>query len=236
MLITTSELEKTLDNPNLILIDTRSFQEYSQGHILNALNLDLFSFHWIDTSKEGILSFNQQLEKIFSSVGVTEEKEVIFYDNVSGMLAARGVWLLEYLSHTHVSMLDGGMTKWKNEGRTWNTIPVNNKPTNFSGTPNPKILAGFQYVFDNLNKVTILDVRSKEEFSGDLVRAARGGHIPTAINIAGALLSVAYAFGITIVILKIMDAVWPGGIRVTPKEEEIGMDLAQNGERAYVNE
>jgi len=117
MLITTSELEKTFDNPNLILIDTRSFQEYSQGHILNALNLDLFSFHWIDTSKKGILSFNQQLEKIFSSVGVTEEKEVIFYDNVSGMLAARGVWLLEYLSHPHVSMLDGGMTKWKNEGR-----------------------------------------------------------------------------------------------------------------------
>ena len=183
MLITTSELEKTLDNPNLILIDTRSFQEYSQGHILNALNLDLFSFHWIDTSKEGVLSFNQQLEKIFSSVGVTEEKEVIFYDNVSGMLAARGVWLLEYLSHPHVSMLDGGMTKWKSEGLAWNTIPVNNKPTNFSGTPNPKILAGFQYVLDNLNKVTILDVRSKEEFSGDLVRAARGGHIPTAINI-----------------------------------------------------
>ncbi|NNL58359.1 MAG: ammonium transporter, partial [Nitrosopumilus sp.] len=36
--------------------------------------------------------------------------------------------------------------------------------------------------------------------------------------------------------LKVMDAVWPGGIRVTPKEEEIGLDLAQHGERAYVNE
>ena len=137
MLITTSELEKTLDNPNLILIDTRSYQEYSQGHIFSAVNLDLFSFHWIDTSKEGILSFNQQLTKIFSSVGVTEEKEVVFYDNVSGMLAARGVWLLEYLSHPSVSMLDGGMTNWKNEGRAWNTTPPNNKQSNFSGTTNP---------------------------------------------------------------------------------------------------
>ena len=44
------------------------------------------------------------------------------------------------------------------------------------------------------------------------------------------------ADGVTIVILKIMDVVWPGGIRVTPKEEEIGLDLAQHGERAYVNE
>ena len=49
-------------------------------------------------------------------------------------------------------------------------------------------------------------------------------------------MSIAYAFGVSIVIFKVMDAVWPGGIRVTPKEEEIGLDLAQNGERAYVNE
>ena len=57
-----------------------------------------------------------------------------------------------------------------------------------------------------------------------------------AISIIGAFVSVAYAFGVTLVIVKVMDAVWPGGIRVTPKEEEIGLDLAQHGERAYVNE
>jgi Amt family ammonium transporter len=54
------------------------------------------------------------------------------------------------------------------------------------------------------------------------------------INSIGAASSIAYAFGITLLILKIMDAVWPGGIRVTPKEEEIGLDLAQHGEKAYV--
>ena len=57
-----------------------------------------------------------------------------------------------------------------------------------------------------------------------------------AINTIGALSTTAYAFTVTIVILKIMDAIWPGGIRVTPKEEEVGLDLAQHGERAYVNE
>jgi len=183
VLTTTTELEKIIDDPSLILIDTRSFQEYSQGHITNAVNLDLFSFHWIDTSQSGISSFNEQFRKIFSRVGVSEEKNVVFYDNVSGMLAARGVWLLEYFSHPNVSMLDGGITKWKNEGRTWNTILTSYKPSNFSGKPNPTVLAGFEYVLDNLNKVTILDVRSKEEFDGKLVRAARGGHIPTSTNI-----------------------------------------------------
>ena len=69
------------------------------------------------------------------------------------------------------------------KGVLWNTIPTAYKPSNFSGKPNPKVLAGFEYVLDNLNKVTILDVRSKEEFNGERVRAARGGHIPTSTNI-----------------------------------------------------
>ena len=183
MLTLTSELEKITDDPNLILIDTRSFQEYSQGHIANAVNLDLFSFHWIDTSQNGISSFHEQFRKIFSQVGISEDKKVVFYDNVSGMLAARGVWLLEYFSHPNVSMLDGGITKWKDEEHDLDTVPVSYKPSNFSGKPNPKILAGFEYVLTNLNKVTILDVRSKKEFDGELVRAARGGHIPTSTNI-----------------------------------------------------
>ncbi len=161
MLISTAELENILADPNLVLIDTRSFREYSQGHIPNAINLDLFSFHWIDTSKNGIESFNEQVRRIFSYAGVTEKKNVVFYDTISGMLAARGVWILQYFSHPQTSMLDGGITKWSDEGRITTTKPSNFKPANFSGMPNPKILAGFQYILDNLNKITILDVRSK---------------------------------------------------------------------------
>ncbi|HEV8387583.1 MAG TPA: ammonium transporter [Nitrososphaera sp.] len=54
-------------------------------------------------------------------------------------------------------------------------------------------------------------------------------------NAAGAFAAVAWSLGITAIIIKIMDAVWPGGIRVTPKEEEVGLDLSQHGERAYVS-
>ena len=50
------------------------------------------------------------------------------------------------------------------------------------------------------------------------------------------LRALAWAMGITALIIKIMDVVWPGGIRVTPKEEEVGLDLSQHGERAYVTE
>ena len=87
MLISTSELNSILDNPNLIIADTRSFKEYSEYHIPGAVHLDVFAFHWIDTSKEGIENFNKQTQNLLSILGVTPEKKVVFYDSVSGMLA-----------------------------------------------------------------------------------------------------------------------------------------------------
>ena len=55
-------------------------------------------------------------------------------------------------------------------------------------------------------------------------------------NAVGAFAALAWSVGITALIIKVMDVVWPGGIRVTPKEEEVGLDLSQHGERAYVTE
>ena len=183
MIISSTELERILDESNTVIIDTRSFKEYSDNHIPGSVNLDLFSLHWLDTSSEGIISYNQQMQKIFSFAGVDDTKKVIFYDNISGMLAARGVWMLLYFSHNDVFMLDGGIKKWKEEKKPIETKLNGFTPTNFLAKPNPEILSGFEYINDNLNDVTILDVRSIEEFDGSLLRAARGGHIPNAIHI-----------------------------------------------------
>jgi len=183
MLISVKELNVILDEPNLVLVDTRSFGEYSNGHIPGAVNLDLFSFHWVDTTKKGIDSFNDQMQKIFSMAGVTNEKKVVFYDNVSGMLAARGVWMLMYLSHSNVLMLDGGMKKWISENLPAETKLNSFKPSIFSGKINPELIAGFEHIAENQKKLKIIDARSDEEYKGTLVRAARGGHIPNSVNI-----------------------------------------------------
>ena len=53
------------------------------------------------------------------------------------------------------------------------------------------------------------------------------------VNAIGAAAAAAWAFVLTLGIWKIMDIVWPAGVRVTPKEEEIGLDISQIGERAY---
>ncbi len=183
MLISTIELNSILNDSNVIIADTRSFKEYSESHIPGAVHLDLFAFHWIDTTKEGITNFNNQSQTLLSFLGVTPEKKVIFYDTVSGMLAARGVWMLMYFSHPHVSMLDGGITKWKKENLPLETKPNSFQPSTFSGKINSDIISGFEYIRDNLDNLKILDARSVGEYDGTTIRAAQSGHIPNSINI-----------------------------------------------------
>jgi len=183
MLISTTKLNSILNDSDTLIIDTRSFKEYSEGHIQGSVNLDLFAFHWIDTTKEGIQNFNKQAEMIFSFVGVSSEKRIIFYDNISGMLAARGVWMLEYFSHSDVSMLDGGMKKWEKENLSIETKQNPFQPSNFSGKVNPEIISSYEYILDNIDRLKIIDARSDGEFNGTIVRAAQVGHIPKSINI-----------------------------------------------------
>ena len=183
MLISLDDLKEISKDEYLLVIDTRSFGEYSKSHIPHAVNLDLLAFHWFDTSQNGISSFNAQTRKLLSFAGIDDNKKIVFYDNVSGMLAARGVWLCQYFSHPDVWMLDGGFTKWTDEKLSTETEPTKYAPSNLTTPIDTSIITGFEYIKENIGKITIIDARSKDEFDGIIPRAARGGHIPTAINI-----------------------------------------------------
>jgi len=183
MLISTSELNAILNDSNVIIADTRSFKEYSEGHIAGSVHLDLFAFHWIDTTKQGIENFNNQARKLLSFLGVTPDKKIVFYDSVSGMLAARGVWISMYFSHQNVFMLDGGITKWEKENLPLERKANNFKPAEFVGKINSEIISGFENIRDNLDTLKIIDARSTGEYDGSIVRAAQTGHIPNSINI-----------------------------------------------------
>lgn len=185
LVISASELSQTLDSRRLLLIDARPFSSYAESHIPGAVNLDLMQFHWIDTSKQGIAQFNRQAQLLLSNIGVSKNKFVVFYDDVSGMSAARGVWLLLYFSHANVVMLEGGMNSWKAQGFKTETKTNPFVHSSFNGKPDPNILADFKRIKTAIKKknVILVDTRSKEEYDGSTIRAARSGHIPTAINI-----------------------------------------------------
>jgi rhodanese-related sulfurtransferase len=102
------------NDSDLLIIDTRPFSDYVTRHIIGSINLDLMNFHWLDTSKEGILQFNHQMNILLNYLGVNSKKIVVFYDDISGSTASRGVWLLHYFSHKNVFLLDGGFKSWLN--------------------------------------------------------------------------------------------------------------------------
>jgi len=183
MFISTTELEKIYKDDSVLILDTRSYKDYSAGHITGAVNLDLFSFHWADTSQKGIESFTEHMRKILSYAGIDENKKIVFYDNTSGMLAARGVWMCLYFSHPDVQMLDGGLSKWNGEKLPTETESTIYIPSTLTTPIDPSILIGFEELHANIGKVTIIDARSPDEYNGTTPRAARGGHIPTAKNI-----------------------------------------------------
>ena len=183
MFISTNELEKINQNDSVLIVDARSYKDYSKSHIPGAVSLDLFSFHWADTSQKGLVSFGEHMRKILSYAGIDENKKIIFYDNTSGMLAARGVWMCLYFSHPDVQLLDGGLSKWTRENLPTISESTIYRPSNLTTPLDPSIIIGFEELNENIGKVTIIDARSLDEFDGTIPRAARGGHIPTAKNI-----------------------------------------------------
>ena len=184
-LIVTAPNVRSMLKRRPLIVDARSYAEYAEGHIPGAVNIDLMQFHWIDTSKKGISDFNRQSLLLLSNIGVRQEKPVVFYDNVSGSSASRGVWLVRYFSHTSVAMLDGGIQEWKRLRYPLETKSNAFKHSDFDGEPDKSVLADFGVVKTAIGKQdhVLLDVRSQQEFAGTVARAAHAGHMPGARNI-----------------------------------------------------
>lgn len=172
---------------DLLVIDTRPFSDYIAGHIIGSFNLDLMNFHWLDTTKEGLLHFNRQMKILLNYLGIDSMKTVVFYDDISGSTASRGVWLLHYFSHNRVYLLDGGFKDWVKSNYPTEIKTHSFMPIKCDYVVDNTVLADFDYVKDkieeNTNDVVILDCRSEGEYNGLIARAYKKGHIPKAINI-----------------------------------------------------
>ena len=185
LLITVAELEKKLGAANLCIIDTRPAEDYAQGHIPGATHFDLFGLSLADTTDAPLKAFMFMIHHVLELRGVSETKEVIFYEDNSGMRAARGVWFLEYYGHSNVKMLDGGIQAWKSSGAPLSTEGAAPKAASFKTAERREVLATADDVLHALDKkdTIILDTRSAGEHFGTTVRAARGGAIPRSIHI-----------------------------------------------------
>ena len=171
-------LREHRDDPGVILIDTRPAKDFHAGHPDGARHFDPFPFHHTDTSERGIAEFGAQLQWIFSALGISGRETVVFYENESGMRAARGQWALEYAGHPRSRMLDGGLKALAGEMLVTNVEKF--APSDFQLNPRAEILATYSHLLENLGRsdVQIFDVRSDAEYFSERVRAKHGGAIP----------------------------------------------------------
>ena len=185
LLITPAQLEKQIGDPNLCVIDARPAEQFAQGHIPGAVHFDLFGLSLVDTTEAPLKAFMHMIHHVLELRGVSESKQVVFYEENSGMRAARGLWFMEYFGHPNARMLDGGINAWKARGLPVTTETASPKAATFKTHERRDVLATAEDVLHGLNRpdVAVLDTRSRSEHLGIQVRAARGGAIPGSIHI-----------------------------------------------------
>src|SRR5687767_8969547 len=99
-----------------LVLDLRAPEDYTAGHIPGAVHLDLWGVSLIDTDPAPLNAFMWMIEHVLAVHGVDESREVVVYDEQSGIRAARAFWFLEYFGHPSVRMLDGGYGAWTRAG------------------------------------------------------------------------------------------------------------------------
>jgi thiosulfate/3-mercaptopyruvate sulfurtransferase len=195
-LIDPATLAGHLDDPDLVLIDCRfaldnvnwGEKEYAAQHIPGAVYAHLdrdLSGAKSGTNGRHPLPDPAALATTLGGLGVDAGVQVVAYDQDSGIFASRLWWLMRWLGHDAVAVLDGGFAAWLAEGRPTTSDRTEPALRRFTGHPRPELLADADEIAQHLGQAgwRLLDARAPERFRGDsepLDKAA--GHIPGAAN------------------------------------------------------
>lgn len=147
LFIETHELNAKLNNNNLAIIDTRSAEDYAQGHIPGAVNApargvwyEAWNTH--ETREFGLKGINMILsknsfEKAMSNMGIAPEDHVVVHFGPAGRPhdATRQAWTLLTYGHENVSVLNGNFEKWVKDGYPVTTDKPEIRPTNYLLNP-----------------------------------------------------------------------------------------------------
>ncbi|OPJ57189.1 sulfurtransferase [Alkalithermobacter paradoxus] len=195
-LVNTDWLYENIDNEDLILVDCRfdlqlaeyGKESYEKGHIKGAffmdVNTDLSSEKKEHGGRHPLPDINVFKETV-ESIGINNNSIVVAYDDGDLAGASRLWWLLKYIGHEKVYVLNGGINKWINDGYDLvKDLPGKSKSTYTINLQN-NILCDANEVKLNINKPTsiIIDSRSPERYTGEFEPVDKvGGHIPSAKN------------------------------------------------------
>lgn len=178
-------LERRLGEEGLLVVDLCKPEIYPQYHIPGAVQLDYGKLVAQHGMARGLLPDDDQLEELFSSIGLTPETHVVAYDDEGGGKAGRLLWTLDVVGHRHFSLLNGGLQAWYNEGRPGSREAVQPRRSHYQVNREKHGIADAAYILARLGdpRTAILDARSPNEYLGLTRTALRNGHIPGAANL-----------------------------------------------------
>ena len=196
MLITSEQLAGHLDDPQWVVIDTRhdlmdpakGRQAYDAGHIPGAYFVSVDDdLSGAKTGKTGrhplpdLAAFAARMNEL----GIGPDTQVVIYDDVAGNFAVRLWWMLRWLGHERVSLLDGGYPLWVTEGKP--TTPKVPPARKGSFVPRPRLGATVDVHFVERHRedpaVKVVDARAGERFRGEQEPIDPvAGHVPGAAN------------------------------------------------------
>lgn len=199
-LISAKALSQMLNDSKLIILDARYHlmeegygdQAYAKSRIANALRIDLgidLCTEITETTGRHPLKSRNDLEALMQDLGINHDSHIVTYDDNGGMFAIHLWWILHWLGHESVQVLEGGLQAWQKAGYALETdAPQVNqiqgdfvaKESEFGIVTADEILAD---IVSDKAQLCVVDARGEARYRGDIEPLDPvAGHIPNAIN------------------------------------------------------
>ena len=164
--------------------DVRGAEEFKKGHLPGAANIGDAAKVLRDDNSEDFLPVDR-IEKALGAGGIDPSREIVVYAGRGQWNAYFGWYAMRYFGGSRVHVYHDGIDGWREAGQAISTEPVRHAPVALKLQANPQVSATTQEVRAALGRadVQLVDARTSKEFLGEDIRAIRGGHIPSAVNI-----------------------------------------------------
>lgn len=195
-LVSTEWLAGELGASDLRVVDASMFLpehhrdargEFEAGHVPGAIFLDLDELRDLDSDLPTMLPSAEKFASRMQSLGLGDGSRIVIYDDSPIKTSARAWWMFNLFGAHDVAILDGGLAKWKAEGRDVETGKASNRHRHFTVFRDDATLAGKDDVKAALDAGTqVVDARTAGRFAGEEPEPRPGvtpGHMPGAKNL-----------------------------------------------------